>query len=61
VLEATPLVQAASTASVARTAGLSVTATSRALETLLTSGAVERRGDAWRLASAMPSAELAPP
>ncbi|HEY7719211.1 MAG TPA: DNA-processing protein DprA [Pedococcus sp.] len=61
VLEATPLVQAATTASVARTAGLSVAATSHALEALLAGGAVERRGDSWRLASAMPSAEPAPP
>ena len=69
VLEATPAVQAASTASVARTAGLSVTATSRALEALLAGGAVERRGDVWRLASAprqaqdtaIPGSEPKPP
>ena len=50
VLEATPVVRGAPADAVARTAGLSVSSTARALEALLARGAVERQGDTWRLA-----------
>ena len=50
VLEAVPVMRAAGVESIARTGGLSVSATKRALDSLHAAGAVERRGDTWRLA-----------
>ena len=61
VLEAVPVVRAAGVDSIARTGGLSVTATSRALEALLAAGAVERRADTWRLAAPMAGRDDPPP
>ncbi len=69
VLEATPVVRGAGVDSIARTAGVSVAATGRALDALLAVGAVERSADDWRLASAlrqardpaMPAGEESPP
>ena len=54
VLEATPVVRAASVVSIARTAGLAVGVTAAALEALRVAGAVECRDDDWRLVAAMP-------
>lgn len=61
VLEAVPVVRAAGVDSIARTGGLSVPVTSRALEALLAVGAVERRADTWRLAAPMAGRDDVPP
>ena len=57
VLEAVPVARGAGVDSIARTGGVSVAAAGRALEALLAAGAVERRGDSWRLAAALRQAQ----
>ena len=61
VLEAVPVVRAAGVDSIARTGGLSVTATSRALEALLAAGARGAAGRTWRLAAPMAGRDDPPP
>lgn len=57
VLDAVPVVRAASAASIARSAGLPASSTSMALVELFESGLVERSGEQWRLSSRLRGSE----